>query len=89
MLHKIILFFISVLLQVINVKAQKTKSSYDKNTQQSSANLKLQKKLDSIFSSFNNSTPGVAITVLQNGKVIAKKAYSMAGNDETALIMTK
>jgi hypothetical protein len=49
MRHKIILFFFLVLLQVINVKAQKTKSLSAKNMQQSSANLKLQKKLDSIF----------------------------------------
>ncbi len=39
----------------------------------------LQKKLDSVFKSFNSRTsPGVAITILQNGKLIAKKTYGMA-----------
>ena len=39
----------------------------------------LNKKLDSLFSSYNNSTsPGCAVTILENGKVIAKKAYGMA-----------
>jgi CubicO group peptidase (beta-lactamase class C family) len=37
------------------------------------------KKLDSIFSSFNyNNSRGVAVSVIQNGKVIAKKDYGMA-----------
>jgi CubicO group peptidase (beta-lactamase class C family) len=47
----------------------------------------LTRKLNSIFSSLNNSTPGVAITVLQNGKMIVKKAYGMASYYETALVM--
>jgi CubicO group peptidase (beta-lactamase class C family) len=74
------IFFLLLLLfsVLISAKAQKTKSSSAKNKQHTSANLKLEKKLDSIFSSFNKSTPGVAVTVLQNGKVIAKKAYGMA-----------
>lgn len=39
----------------------------------------LNKKLDSIFSSFNNTkSPGVAVSVIQNGKLIAKKDYGMA-----------
>lgn len=38
----------------------------------------LEKKLDSIFSSFNQNTPGVAVTVIENGKLIAKKAFGMA-----------
>jgi hypothetical protein len=36
-------------------------------------NVKLDKIIDSNFKSFNNTTPGVAITVLQNGKPIVKK----------------
>jgi len=40
--------------------------------------IKLEKRLDSIFSSFNKNTPGVAVTVIENGKVIAKKAYGLA-----------
>ena len=40
---------------------------------------RLNEKLDSIFSSFNNNkSPGVAVSVIQNGKVIAKKDYGMA-----------
>jgi len=39
---------------------------------------KLIKKLDSIFSSFNKTTPGAAVTVMQNGKVIAKRSYGLA-----------
>ncbi|MBC7934703.1 MAG: serine hydrolase, partial [Rhizobacter sp.] len=39
----------------------------------------LNKKIDSIFSSFNNKkSPGVSVSVIQNGKVIAKKDYGMA-----------
>jgi CubicO group peptidase (beta-lactamase class C family) len=74
------IFFLLLLLflVLISAKAQKTKSSSSKNKQHSSANLKLEKKLDSIFSSFNKSTPGVAVSILQNGKVIAKKSYGMA-----------
>jgi CubicO group peptidase (beta-lactamase class C family) len=36
------------------------------------------KKLDSLFSGYNNSTPGIAVTVLKDGKTILKKAYGMA-----------
>ncbi len=43
------------------------------------SNSLLNKKIDSIFSSFNNKkSPGIAVTVIQNGKVIAKKDYGMA-----------
>jgi CubicO group peptidase (beta-lactamase class C family) len=39
----------------------------------------LNKKIDSIFSSYNNTkSPGVAISVIQNGKVVAKNDYGMA-----------
>jgi CubicO group peptidase (beta-lactamase class C family) len=39
---------------------------------------RLIKKLDSIFSSFTKATPGAAVTVLQNGKVLAKRSYGLA-----------
>jgi CubicO group peptidase (beta-lactamase class C family) len=39
---------------------------------------KLVKKLDSIFSSFTKTTPGAAVTVIQNGKVLAKRSYGLA-----------
>lgn len=35
-------------------------------------------KLDSIFSTFKAGTPGIAVTVIHDGKLIAKKAYGMA-----------
>jgi CubicO group peptidase (beta-lactamase class C family) len=39
----------------------------------------LNKKLDSIFSYFNNkNSPGFAVTIIKDGKVIAKKDYGMA-----------
>jgi CubicO group peptidase (beta-lactamase class C family) len=39
----------------------------------------LTEKLDGIFSQFNNRTsPGVAVSLIQNGKVIARKDYGMA-----------
>lgn len=48
------------------------------------ANKSLANKLDSIFSSFNKNTPGVAVSVLQDGKVLAKKAYGMASLEHGA-----
>jgi CubicO group peptidase (beta-lactamase class C family) len=75
-LYKIAFLFVFFGLTV--AKAQKTKSPPAKVNAASASNLHLQKKLDSIFSSFNKSTPGIAVTVLQNGKVLAKKAYGLA-----------
>lgn len=40
--------------------------------------IKLDKQLDTVFKSFNTSSPGVAVSILQNGKLITKKAYGMA-----------
>ena len=35
--------------------------------------------IDSLFRSVNNTlSPGIAITILQNGKTVTKKAYGMA-----------
>ncbi|HEX6848717.1 MAG TPA: serine hydrolase domain-containing protein, partial [Chitinophagaceae bacterium] len=43
------------------------------------SNPKLIKFIDSVFKPFNNPTsPGISITVLQNGKVVAEKSYGMA-----------
>ena len=77
MLYKTSLLLL-LLLIMINAEAQKTKLRVAKANTASASNLQLQKKLDSIFSSFNKSTPGVAVTVIDNGKVLAKKAYGMA-----------
>jgi CubicO group peptidase (beta-lactamase class C family) len=62
-------FLLLFLCAFISVNAQKSKASVGSS---------LEKKLDSIFSSFSQSTPGIAVTVLKNGKVIAKKAYGLA-----------
>ncbi len=49
------------------------------NAAQTIDKIKLEKQIDSVFKSFNNSnSPGVAVTVLQKGQVIAKKNYGMA-----------
>ncbi len=77
MLYKTTLLLLFFLI-IINVEAQKTKSPLAKVNAASASNLQLQKKLDSIFSFYNKSTPGIAVTVLKQGKVIIKKAYGMA-----------
>ena len=41
-------------------------------------NVELVQKLDSLFSSYNKNTPGIAVTVMQNGKPLVRKAYGMA-----------
>lgn len=43
----------------------------------------LVQKLDSYFSAYNKNTPGIAITVVENGKVLAKKSYGMASLELT------
>ncbi|MGH9949277.1 MAG: hypothetical protein ACRD6X_19060, partial [Pyrinomonadaceae bacterium] len=49
------------------------------NRQEQTSNQELEVKIDSVFASIsNNSSPGCAVTVIQNGKVIAKKDYGMA-----------
>ena len=41
--------------------------------------IKLDKKIDSIFQSYNNkNSPGTAITVIQNGKILNRKSYGLA-----------
>lgn len=41
--------------------------------------IKLEKFIDSIYKPFNNkNSPGCAITIVENGKVISKKAFGMA-----------
>jgi len=41
--------------------------------------IKLAKKIDSLFQSYNNkNSPGTAITVIQNGKILTRKSYGLA-----------
>jgi CubicO group peptidase (beta-lactamase class C family) len=40
--------------------------------------IKLDKKIDSIFQSYNNkNSPGTVITVIQNGKILTRKSYGL------------
>ncbi|MGZ8553449.1 MAG: serine hydrolase domain-containing protein [Chitinophagaceae bacterium] len=65
-----------VLLQIISFGQQASESIPIKSAVDIPG---LNKKIASIFQSFNIKTsPGCAITILQNGKPIAKKAYGMA-----------
>ncbi len=70
MLYKTSLLLL-LLLKIINAEAQKPKSPLAEVNTASASNLQLHKKLDSIFSSFNKSTPGIAITVIQTGDASA------------------
>lgn len=38
----------------------------------------LDKKIDSLFSSYTKKTPGIAVTVLENGNVLTSKSFGMA-----------
>jgi len=61
---------------IISFGQQSAKNSSGKI---SNGNPELKLTIDSIFSSFNNTkSPGVAVSVIQNGKVVAKKDYGMA-----------
>lgn len=52
--------------------------SIDSFGQLTGKSILLDQKLDSLFSSFKKNTPGIAVTVIEKGKVVAKKAYGMA-----------
>ena len=40
--------------------------------------IKLDKKIDSLFQSYiNKNSPGIAITVIQNGKILTRKSYGL------------
>ena len=70
---------ISSILIFTFVIAQKPKTVKGKvSNVKTTISKALEKKLDSIFSSYNKNTPGIAVTVLEKGKVIAKKTYGMA-----------
>ena len=68
--------FFSLLLINITFSQQPVKKQSELVTYN---NATLNKKLDSIFSSFNNKqSPGFALTIIKNGKVITKRDYGMA-----------
>jgi CubicO group peptidase (beta-lactamase class C family) len=66
----------SILILSIQSFAQASYKSSPGNSQ--SNQLYLDQRLDSLFSYYNSNTPGIAVTVLQKGKVLAKKAYGMS-----------
>ncbi len=73
---KIFTFLLIVLLPTLLVAQVKQAVS---NRQEQTVNKELEAKIDSLFASINNTdSPGVAVTVMENGKVIAEKAYGMA-----------
>lgn len=79
------ILFILLLVGSTSTIAQKQQPAPSKSpTLKPIANKALQAKLDSIFSSFNTTTPGIAVTILKDGKVIAKKAYGMASLEHNA-----
>ena len=47
------------------------------------------KKIDSLFASYNSKTPGVAVAVLKDGKIIFKKGYGMANLDHNIPVTPK
>lgn len=44
----------------------------------SQSELAVEKKIDSLFAKYNSETPGVAVAVVENGKIIHEKGYGMA-----------
>lgn len=49
----------------------------------------IEQKIDSIFSSYNNTTPGVAIAVVKDGEIVFKKGYGMANLEHNIPITTE
>lgn len=47
------------------------------------------RKIDSTFASYNSQTPGVAVAIVKNGKVIFKKGYGMANLNYNIPITTQ
>ena len=63
---------------VMNAAAQEKKKPVAEAKKIAAENGRLEKSLDSIFSSYNHSTPGIAVLILQDKKLLAKKSYGMA-----------
>jgi len=77
MKHKLFLTHLFALVLLITSFGQQTVKNSSGII--SDTNPTINKKLDSIFSSFyNNKAPGVAVSVIQNGKLIAKRDYGIA-----------
>jgi CubicO group peptidase (beta-lactamase class C family) len=74
----LLLSFLLILISIVGFAQEKKTTSSKAASKRGSSSVTLEITLDSIFSSFNENTPGAAITVIQDGKIIAKKAYGMA-----------
>ena len=72
------LVFLLLIVMMMNALAQTRKKPASVAKKLSAENRHLEKSLDSIFSSFNLSTPGIAVVILQDKKLLAKKCYGMA-----------
>ena len=46
-------------------------------------------KIDSLFASYNSQSPGVAVAIVKDGKVIFKKGYGMANLNDNIPITTQ
>ncbi len=69
------LLIIGLLPSLLAAQVKQAASPLENQT----VNKELEAKIDSFLTSHDNTTsPGVAVTVLENGKVIAKKAYGLA-----------
>ncbi len=53
----------------------------------SQPNEEAARKIDSLFASYNSQTPGAAIAVVKDGKIVFKKGYGMADLDHDIPIM--
>lgn len=72
-LFLIYLFSFSMILLSFGQQTEKKKTGLASNI------TSLTKRIDSVFSSFNNkNSPGFALTILKDGKVLAKRDYGMA-----------
>ncbi|HYE54039.1 MAG TPA: serine hydrolase domain-containing protein [Chitinophagaceae bacterium] len=47
------------------------------------------RKIDSLFASYNSQTPGAAVVVVKDGKIVFKKGYGMADLDHNIPITTQ
>lgn len=77
-MYKFLLFLLLIHISIVGFAQKKKTTSSKTASKTGSSYIALETTLDSIFSSFNENTPGAAITVIHDGKVIAKKAYGLA-----------
>ncbi len=75
-MRKLSTFWLIILLPILLIGQNKRTVS---NRREQMVNQALATKIDSIFAGINDTkSPGCAVTVVQNGKVIARKDYGMA-----------